>query len=269
MAEIRKPFSRKVLGIGKLVPENQILQKSNIFRRTSWDNTFKINWSFLFDGVSEYFTIPNAALNDLFKSSNDFTLITAFKITNLPTSGNYGLVSNNSGGAFTMSLYYNTTKRLILQTFFAGYPSIQTSAFITANTWYFLVAVIDKTTPANNKMYINGVNDVNSNSLGTFGNNTYDYVLAARNQGGGQYLDGNMGYVAVINRTLSNSEADDIYNSGKPLNPISRFGVDCKYFFNPNNSGSTAQFSVVDSKHSITAVSTNLEDADKVNDTMY
>ena len=73
-------------------------------------------------------------------------------------------------------------------------------------------------------------------------------------------FDGHINQEFFINRTITIDEHIEWYNKGNILNPQDVFGNDCVWFFNPANSGSTAQFSVVDAVNSITATSFNMVD---------
>jgi len=69
--------------------------------------------------------------------------------------------------------------------------------------------------------------------------------------------------VGLINKACTFAEYTTWYNNGKPLNLRDTFGSDVKDWFNADNSGDTAQFTITDTV-SDGWMSFNYEDADKV-----
>ena len=80
---------------------------------------------------------------------------------------------------------------------------------------------------------------------------------------------GNFQLLSLLDIHSTPTQITDFYNSGKPLNPKKEYGVNSKLFLNPDNSGSTAQFTITDAINSVNFTSFNSEDSDKVTETMY
>jgi len=106
--------------------------------------------------------------------------------------------------------------------------------------WYHAVAVADFTQTSRHdriKIYLNAVDlsaveNLDASDAG--GVNTGDYTTdgALFTIGGVQgsttfTSNGSIQVPSIINRPLSSSEVSELYNSGKPLNTIVRFGDDC------------------------------------------
>lgn len=83
------------------------------------------------------------------------------------------------------------------------------------------------------------------------------------------FFNGNLSLSSVLSIPLSAAQIASDYNGGKPVNRQQKYGSNCKMLFNPDNSGSTAQFIVSDTINSIDATSLNLEDPDKTTLTPY
>lgn len=219
------------------------------------------NYSFHLDGADEYFTVPYASLNSYIEGGNDFSF---GMIVRFDTLGNVEHLFGQTGLYSCLFRKESTDKITFRLRDSTGVKTITSSVAIKyTDIWYVIFVSLDKTTPANSKIYIQGANDVESNSftgLDTL-TNVADYRLC---QATINPLDGYINQTYLINRTITDAEALEFYNDASPLNPITYFGDDCKWWFNPDDSGSSAQFSVVDSVNSITATSIALEDADKV-----
>jgi hypothetical protein len=234
---------------------------------------FSISKSFYLDGVDEYFTIPNADLSGVLQGVVQASFNFTFKFSddnNFTLWGN-GLVDRGifigyaQSANFLQIYYYNQ----ISQIRYLRFPS---SAFVV-NDWNNATFTIDTTTVSNIKLFVDGVEispiasqglTNNEEVLTTSDDFTIGLSIAAYGNFGG-YIS----QISVIDRVISLSEHQNWYNNGTPKNPQQLFGSNCKFFFNPDNSGDTAQFSVVDSVNSITATSVNMEDADKTTETPY
>lgn len=231
---------------------------------------FNIANSFYLDGVNEYFTIPNASLiNTIAGTNKQFTLNFVFKRQNIGVLQH--LIANyTSGTDFSIYVAISTVNKLQ----FTIYDGVLARNLITNETitnqqiWYHVTIKYDGVTPSNSKIIINGVDSTySSNTLTStiFNSSTIFKIGNALTY----YMNVYFQSMYLVDRIVTDEENTNHYNNGKPKNPQSLFGTNCKFFFNSDNSGDTAQFSVVDSVNSITATSVNMEDADKTPLTPY
>ncbi len=231
-------------------------------------SSFSNSYSFLLDGVNEYLDIPNADLSGILQGNVQKSITFVF----YNTGGSYPVLWSNGSTNRGLYFYMTATGAISFGYTDAGSTARQTYTDVgkvSVNTWN--VATFNVDTTNGSEIMVNGVN-IPLLVDGSAGNNVIansdDFSIG---KGGVAGLDYYMGYINQIsvNKILTLSEHTDLYNSLKPKNPQSLFGVDNHLFFNPDNSGSTAQFSVLDSTNSITATSVNMEDADKTTTTPY
>ena len=76
-------------------------------------------------------------------------------------------------------------------------------------------------------------------------------------------------YLSYFTDVLTPAQKVDFNNRNRPKNPVTEFGANTLLFYNADNSGSTAQFTITDDVESLTILSENLEDIDKTTDTTY
>lgn len=230
-------------------------------------SAFSIAKSFYLDGVDEAFVVDANDINSYISGTNkQFSLSFVLKRTEI-NSFNHFFGEDISNGIIVR---FNSTNDISLLIYNVGYTSmVTTSTFADTTDFYFINIVYDGVTPSNSKIYVNAVDEVlTSNTLGSvIQNGTSNYLIGGRNAA--DYFNGYYNSFSVIDRLLTPTEVTDYYNNGKPKNPQALFGANCKYFFNADNSGDTAQFTVTDSVNSINATSVNMEDADKTTVTPY
>ena len=248
-----------------------------VSRIASGSTVFTINNSFLLDGVNEYFNvdslIPNIAtdtvgtINILTKSVNQFPSSTA-RIVSL--SDTVGTVSN-------INIVQNTSGTISIAAILNGVIQfqVQTTAAIDLRSWTLISVVQNATQPI---IYINGIAVAKTNLTSTnltiwmSGLTSIDNFRIGQQSRNGVIdynYNGYFSQLSYLDTNISAAQVLSFYNNGKPKNPITLFGSNCKFFFNPDNSGSTAQFTVTDSINSINAASVNMEDADKTTTTPY
>lgn len=234
---------------------------------------FIIGKSFLFDGVNESFTIPNSDLNSLI-TGTAVSYSLSFHIKRDVIGGiekilaNYTSVTDN---AINLDFHSGNTLRL-RNASGLGTGTLQTSdTFTSTSDWLFFTIVVDGNTPANSAIYCNGINkSIGTNTLlADVNSSTGDFFIGSTPLNNNVNFQGNLSSLSLIDRAITESEHIEYYNSGLPLSPVTKFGSDCKWFFNPDSSGDVAQFSVTDSVNGITATSINMEDSDKSNLTPY
>jgi len=241
-------------------------------RRTS-ESVFFNNFSFLIDGTNEQFTIPNADLSTILQGNVTASLNFVFYPL---TQTNFLLWSNgkthpNRGihvfwSSSSIGVKYNRVSDGTIRGI--NFPA---SAFVI-NAWNFVTLTIDTVT-GQGTLKANGIEITSTSSTMVAGDmvisNSDNFIFGGGETGAFTNLNGYINQMSIVNRIISLSEHQDWYNSGKPLNSQDYFSTDNKLFFNSDNSGSVAQFSVVDSVNSITATSENLETADKVSFVPY
>jgi hypothetical protein len=229
---------------------------------------FSINHSFLLDGVSEYFTMPLTGIDSVVTGANkQFTILSNFKRT---SSGSYHGIFTDDSNNITFRVSSSNLLQLVVKDGTVN-KICNASTAISDNIWHTGAVSYDYSAVLGSRVNFYLDTTLNNSSDAATTNidaSTGNFNLWALGSGGFPF-QGNGQMLAIINRVLSPAEIAIWDNGGKPLNPITLFGADSVYLFNPDDSGSTAQFSVVDSTNSITATSVNLEDADKTTTTPY
>jgi len=228
---------------------------------------FSIAKSFYLDGVNEAFVVDANDINSYISGTNkQFTLNFCLKRTEI-NAFNHFFGEDIGNGMF---IRFNSTNELSFFIYNGGYTSmITTSTFADTSDFYLINIVYDGVTPSNSKIYVNGVDEaLSSNNLGSvIQNGTSNYLIGGRLSA--DYFNGYYSSFSVIDRLLTPTEITSYYNNGKPKDAQALFGANCKFFFNPDNSGDTSQFTVSDSVNNIDAISVNMTDADKTPITPY
>jgi hypothetical protein len=230
---------------------------------------FKIDNSFLFDGVNENFSIPNADLSSILQGNVDVSFNFVFKPDATETIFEIWSNGNTIRGIYI--IYYATANYFSINYNNNNHNFKFPLSAITLGAWNSTTMTLDTVNKVCN-LYVNGVSiTLQSSTTPTtvVDSNTNDFNLGGNNIAGFGYLEGYINQMSIIGRKVTLAEHIEWYNNGKPLDSQDYFNVECKYFFNTDNSGSTAQFSVLDSVNSITATSVNMEDTDKTNVTPY
>lgn len=234
---------------------------------------FKILRSFLLDGVNEYFTIPNAAFSSiLFGTNKKFSITTLVKRVSIGT--NQGIFGLKIGGE-EFFIRFDTANTISFKADSGGVlkQARTTLALDSTIIWYFITISYDGTQSLGSRVnfFSNGVSlaKATDNLDSTIDNIATNPFNLGQQRGGINELNAYQNMFFITDTAMSLADHITMLNSGEPLNPQTFFGSNCKFFFNPDNSGSTAQFSVLDSVNSITATSFNLEDADKTTTTPY
>jgi Concanavalin A-like lectin/glucanases superfamily len=229
---------------------------------------FSIAKSFYLD-VNGYFSAtPNAGIT----SMSTGTISVLFKSGDYSTANARSIFTIDNGtDFFTIRFFSNKFDVFYKKSGVIQWILRATATPIQSNNWYNLVVVQDGIEPI---VYLNNVVEAQSFVISTDKTLFISDLTPTNMNVGTQIIDGweFKGYissVSIINQVLDASEVADLYNNGKPKDPQALFGSNCKYFFNPDNSGDTAQFTVTDSVNSITATSVNMTDADKTPITPY
>lgn len=155
--------------------------------------------SFSFDGVNDYFDVGTISLG------STFSLSTWIKPNAFSASTN--IIFGGGAGNYAM---YIPSSTVIWVNFGGGFhnftvPSISTSDF---------THILFTRTGANGELFVNGVSQGTTSSLGT---NTFNVnYLGSENQTGATryYFNGNLDEVSMWNSALSTDAVTEIYNSG-------------------------------------------------------
>lgn len=234
---------------------------------------FSIDNSFMFDGVDERFDFPDIITDLTGKTVG--TMGITINPTDITSTAYLGGVSNGSltdwvlirkvAGKVTAYVLSGGANAWIVTT---------DNTVLTAGVWSTIDVVQNGVSPV---LYIDGVAvaqtfTISANKPAWFSGMSLNYAILGAARTNGTYtafFDGHVSSYYILDIALNQTQITDGYNSGKPLDYQDAHGANCLYFFNPDNSGSTAQFSVLDSVNSITATSVNMEDADKTTLTPY
>jgi len=235
---------------------------------SSTSTPFSIASSFLLDGVNEgFYTTDIPKFEALLSGDVEFSMTFSFRRGSLGTD--QALFGDNSSRFMIRIIGLTNRLQVDFDDGTTQGKSVGSTAIISTTEWQTAVITFNYANPLGSRtgIYLNGVDetpvDLTTKSMMT-GSNVYIGLRSGVN-----YWNGNMGQVSIIDRVLTPSEISNWHNSGKPKDPQALFGNDTKYFFNPDNSGSTAEFTVLDSFNDITMISFNLEDQDKTNQNPY
>jgi hypothetical protein len=229
---------------------------------------FSIANSFLLDGINEYFTIPQADLIGTLSGSNK-TITYGFTVQRFGGLGTQQMIFNvNNLSSFY--IMFNSANIITLIQQDSGAKTLNSTTVTTTGVWYNVLITYDPTQAlgSRGKIYINNVDTTNTDTLTTtIDAPTDDYRIGIR--GTVNDLIAYVNQVFVLDVIPTSNQRTSFYNAGKPKNPQTFFGANCKAFYNPDTSGATAQFVMTDSVNSTSATSVNLEDADKTTVTPY
>jgi len=158
-----------------------------------------------FDGIDDYGEIDNTAL---FDPNSDFTIVVYIKPYSFPETnigiftGKYSVYPGNIGWA--LQIY---DKRVLFR-FADGTTQINAlgTTYMTTNTWYMLTGVRNGNTAY---AYINTTLDASAD-LSTLGSVSTPYIYIAR-FGQGFYFSGEIAFILVYNKALSDTEISQIY----------------------------------------------------------
>jgi len=236
-----------------------------------------IEKSFYVDGVNKYFNADSLVAN--ISTDTVGTMSAMVKLNDLSFSTFQVIFSfgDTDANSFVELYLDNTTGKLNAQCNLSGAKwtlKTTTTPFVN-NDWYFIQIVQDGVSPI---LYVNGVAVSQSFTVSTDKTQWLNGIsvdncrignLNHNSLGEGFFFKGYISQVSYINQNLSAQDIAYIYNSGDVRNVQTLLGNKCKFLFNADNSGDTAQFTVADSINGINAVSVNMVDADKTPITPY
>jgi len=191
----------------------------SIRNNVNWtgDSGGKIGAGYWFDGTNDYMT-----LGDNLEFNDDFSVSIWFKVDGI----NNGLQALMAKGTISpiagYSLYINN-KDIAVQVRDSTNTLVyitESNAISSSSFWYHAAFTFDDDSPTGLKLYVNGqdVGDTNPTALnGNYGSNReHTMGVAHRTTGFGFYLDGKLDEPMIINRTLTPTEVELIYNNSFP-----------------------------------------------------
>jgi len=227
-------------------------------------NPFLNTKSLEFDGVDEYID---------FGDNYDFGPATAFSVSmwikpnNLAAQRALISKSTNDGNVFGWIIYHNASGNIFIQMRSSGnLRSFTFSDTLTAGVWQLLVFTYAGASNIDGaKVYIDAVLDGGTPGSGALGVWDHTEPLKIARRSNSFHYSGKMNQVAIWDKELSQSEVDDIYNSGTPdaLSNHSSFGNVLSWWeLNTDANFTTEQDQVA----SVDGTLTNMEAADYVSD---
>lgn len=171
--------------------------------------------SLSFDGYDDYVWVPYNSSLDL--GTDDFSLSMWVKKDNIGTNNKY-LYNQRLDGYNWFYLQWRSTNIIesILKKSGTEELLVKSSSPLVAETWYHIILVVDRDSPAGTKIYINNVDD----TLGIPSVNTIDYSLGAGacigrwSGGGGENWDGMIDDFRFYSWALNEAEIRNIYEYG-------------------------------------------------------
>ena len=159
-----------------------------------------------FDGVDDYVQVPHS---DIF-NSNSVTVAVYFRaFPGYGSGANSGLVAKRSGppGSWIIVIHRSDGKIWGRVWQSDGTPiDIPAKFTIQPGTWYFAALVADGSEA---KLLVNGEQVSSAEYDGTILSTTYDITIGKQ---GAEYFNGEIAYVLIYNRALSDDEIAQIYN---------------------------------------------------------
>jgi hypothetical protein len=230
---------------------------------------FSITNSYLLDGTTEYFenTADLAYINNIISGTNkQWTIHIALKAGEL---GVTDYIFSDNG--FNFTLRKNTTNKLQIVLKDGGaFKSATSNTALNNSNWYLISLTHNglSSLGSRTKIYLDAVDDtLDDTTTNNIDTGTSAFRVFAKTSSEG--MKGNFQLLSILDIESTPTQVAEFYNTGKPLNPNTKYGLNSKLFLNPDNSGDTAQFTITDDVNAISFVSADLEDVDKVADSMY
>ena len=169
-----------------------------------------------FDGTDDYIKFPKA---DVILPDSPYTYITVECWANIEVMGNYvGVWSlgHPSGGATGIALYCRSVNWIQFALYIGGADQ-RTSVTAYSSTYpgWRLITCTYNGSSGGGKVFIDGIQRANNTATGTFStNDTYDMKIASESAHGLE-MNGQVGFVKIYNRVLTDSEIMQNYEATK------------------------------------------------------
>jgi hypothetical protein len=176
-----------------------------------------------FDGYNDYVWIPYNPSLDL--GTTDFSFSMWVKKDSVETNDKY-LYNQRMDGYNWFYLQWKSTNviQAVLKLSEIERLWIKSSTPLLANTWYHIVLVVDRSSSANTKIYINNADD----TIDVPSISTIDYSLGAGasigrwSGGSGENFDGIIEDFRIFSWALSQDEIADLYDYGFILGDVDK-----------------------------------------------
>jgi hypothetical protein len=165
--------------------------------------------TFVLDGSSNYFTLPNNAILSL----SEFTI--SIWVKTLQLNADQYLVDTSSNSSFGYGYSFRIRSNNTIR--FWAYDAntlLDTTATVNSNTWYNIVVSYSNFSKTQ-KIYINGELSASNQHTNSFVLADVQYLRIGNSQVLGGYTKGVVGQTHFYNRELSSSEVLQNYNATK------------------------------------------------------
>ncbi|MBI4146721.1 right-handed parallel beta-helix repeat-containing protein [Candidatus Woesearchaeota archaeon] len=171
-----------------------------------WTSSGKVGGAYSFDGSNDFVRVPNSV--SITPNLQGYSYEAWFKASSLPAFNR--ILWKNSGGAVFNGIYLMTSGSSAFFGIGDGTNVAQPNAPITANTWYHLVGVYDRSTSTAH-LYVNGTLQASvTQSLGSV-NYAGDLYIGSLD-GGSEFFNGLIDEARIYNRSLSAAQVARLYN---------------------------------------------------------
>jgi len=195
--------------------------------------TGKLKQSFYYDGTNDYVTVTS----DSGLAPASISISLWFKPTNTITPGSIAErevlfkenqnvfieIDRNDDGKLEFLLYDNV----------AGFHRIaSTTTSWSSGTWYHIVCTYDG---SNMKIYVDGSLETNTGGFSFTNGRTTSNLYIGSESGTSRYFIGNIDEVAVLDKSIDNTEVSELYNGGNGFNPFfveTEFDITLKNAYN-------------------------------------
>ncbi len=184
-----------------------------LFTVFSLNLAFAQNYSLSFDGVNDYVSMGNVDEYNI-EPGESFTFCTWFKLNATPN--NQRIMAKRDGGNSGYEVWLNNQGKLAvnIRTSDMQDMSYWSNSYANDNDWHFLAFVIN-TQENTSAIYFDGMLSAqhSGNALAQGVSNNVNFVLGARSTLA-DYMNGYLDEVSVWKTALSESEVQDVMNSG-------------------------------------------------------
>tara|TARA_R100000734_G_scaffold17056_1_gene13248 strand:+ start:2768 stop:3505 length:738 start_codon:yes stop_codon:yes gene_type:complete len=230
----------------------QISISNAIKGETNGGPSFSNLYSFDFDGNDEAFSVNDASN---YEFTGDFTIMAWVKIDVI--GNNYYIIDTSSSASFGngYSFRVRTDGKIRFWSYRALSTGLNSTTALSAGTWYHIACVHNA---ADNKIYINGVEDATLNHGGGHQTSDTENLRIGSSKKLNGFTDGNIDEVAFFDSDQS-ANISAIYNSGTPTDlsaysPVGWFRM-----------GENAAFTSGDDVWTITSVGSTTNTAESKN----
>lgn len=182
----------------------------------------KVGSALEFDGIDDNATVANSSALNI--GTSDFTVEAWIKGRSM--SDTDIIMGKTAGGVcsttygYSLGVFDSLKPTLHFCTAAGSHAKIQSNQSLVDGTWYHIVALVDRDSTANTRIYVNGIPTTTtvSNLATHTGSITNTEVLALGSESdGGFYWDGALDQIRVYNYLRTASQIAYNYNGGEPV----------------------------------------------------